>query len=352
MSDNTPSFGLTSFVKPIAFSAQSVKSSSIPVAPPLTVPQSLACGAIARAVQIFTFFPIDTIKTRVQSVRKVASSISNKPPSALSSLNSALTQGRLFSGVGVTLAGQVPYAMLTFGLYETLQTHLSNPIFRIPNWLRIVLAASIGDAMGSLWLTPSEVVKSKTQAGIYPTPAATIRSLAATGPLSFYQGYIAAVARDVPFRAIQMLLYDQCRRIYVRYFKSRHNSISTSTTSGIAELTPLENLVVGAIAGTITAVVTTPLDVIRTRMMSQPPGANAVYRNAFDCVAKTVSKEGPQALLLGLGPRALMLGPATAVFFVTYEACKSFFRFRSPLSSLANSSSSSVCSLRPRSIYT
>lgn len=351
MPDDDPSHGPAYVTRPTSFSARTAKASSLPVAPPLTVPQSLMCGAVARAVQIFTFFPIDTVKTRIQSARKVPSAVSTKSPSTFSSLNSALSQGRLFSGVGVTLAGQVPYAMLTFGLYETINTHLSNPTFHIPNWLRIVLAASIGDAMGSLWLTPSEVVKSKTQAGIYPTPVSTIRSLAATGPLSFYQGYIAALARDVPFRAIQMLLYDHCRRIYTRYFKSSHNSGFPGITSETVELTPLENLLVGAISGTITAVATTPLDVIRTRMMSQPPGANALYRNALDCVAKTISAEGPQALLLGIGPRALLLGPATAVFFVTYEACKSFFRSRSSLPSLASSRSSAICSLRPRSLY-
>lgn len=332
------------------FSSQVIKQPSLPVAPPLTVPQTLSCGAIARAVQIVSSFPVDTIKTRIQSAQRSMAPLSKSPSSPFSPITSALSKGRLFSGVGVTLLGQVPYGMLTFGLYESLQTYLSRSASNIPNWLRIVLAASIGDAIGSLWLTPSEVVKSKTQTGLYGSPVSTIRSLAATGPLSFYQGYAAAIARDVPFRAVQMLLYDQCRRVY-SIFKKRSSNLLTEDV----KLTSMENLFVGAVAGTITAIVTTPLDVIRTRMMCQPTGANAIYRNAFDCVVKTVSGEGVFALLKGIGPRAVLVGPSTAVFFATYEACKSFFhsrsRVRSPIANVVPQRC--TCSLRrPAVVYT
>lgn len=290
-------------------------SSATAVPPtPLTIPQSLACGAFGRLVQILTMYPVDTIKTRIQ-VSRISTPSSKASP--LAPLSAALQQGSLYRGAAFSLLGQIPYGMLTFGLYETFRTHFSKRFPQLPDWAQIILAASAGDAVGSLWLTPSEVVKSKTQAGLYATPVAAARATAKQGSRFFYQGYFAAIARDIPFRAIQLSLYERFRSWY-----TSHRGGATT------QLSPIENLLIGALSGTVTAVFTTPLDVIRTRMMSQASGSQALYKNALDCIVKTVSKEGPTALFKGIAPRCVLLGPSSAVFFLAYEASKSFFRRR------------------------
>lgn len=289
-------------------------ASAVPVQP-LTITQSLMCGAVARAAQILTMFPVDTIKTRVQVSRIAVAAVR---PSPIAQLSSAIQKGNLYRGAAFSLCGNIPYGMLTFGLYETIKTKLfGNSKFSCPEWLQIVIAASTGDAIGSLWLTPSEVVKSKTQAGVFPSPVAAIRAISNQGPLGFYQGYGAAIARDIPFRAIQLSLYERARSWYVK--RSRKPA---------QQITAIENLLMGAICGTLTAATTTPLDVIRTRMMSQGTGGTALYKNAIDCLSKTVSQEGVGALFRGIGPRCFLIGPSSAVFFLAYEASKSFFRSR------------------------
>lgn len=50
--------------------------------------------------------------------------------------------------------------------------------------------------------------------------------------------------------------------------------------TGRTELRPQETSVIGAIAGGFTGIVTTPLDVLKTRLMVQ--GANGRYKNLFD----------------------------------------------------------------------
>lgn len=301
--------------------AQHRSSAPSPYLPSLTFNQSLVCGAVGRASQVLALFPVDTVKTRVQAARSISS-----PNSPLKPLFTAIAQGHLYSGVAVSLLGQVPYGMLTFGFYESLRSTLSKSSLNLPKSLQIVIAASLGDAVGSLWLTPSEVIKSKSQTGMYPTPLSTARAIASQGPLAFYQGYFAAIARDVPFRAIQLFLFERCRDWYSRRARSSHPNKTIS---------PVENLLIGALSGTATAVVTTPLDVIRTRMMSQPSGKDAIYKNALDCISKTFTNEGTRAFFRGLGPRVLLVGPASAVFFVTYEATKSFLRSRSARKNMA-----------------
>ena len=53
--------------------------------------------------------------------------------------------------------------------------------------------------------------------------------------------------------------------------------------------------IAGALAGAITGVATTPLDVVKTRLMTQ--GTNKVYSGVLDCVRKIWQEETPAAFL-------------------------------------------------------
>lgn len=56
------------------------------------------------------------------------------------------------------------------------------------------------------------------------------------------------------------------------------------------ELNAAETSVVGAAAGAVTALLTTPLDVVKTRLMTQ--GSSARYAGIADCVTKIARQEG------------------------------------------------------------
>ena len=74
---------------------------------------------------------------------------------------------------------------------------------------------------------------------------------------------------------------------------------------------------VGAVAGSISAAITTPLDVIKTRlqtgsMVGSPPAV----------ALRIAREEGLAGLYAGIGPRVVYIGPSCALFFVVYEATK------------------------------
>lgn len=280
-------------------------ATAVHLARPLTLAENLLCGAFARTAQIVTMYPVDTIKTRVQ--------FSRATHGAIARLRAAIQQGALYRGTAPSLLGQIPYGMITFGALEASRSKLRERFPNAPAWSTTAAAAAIGDALGSLWLTPSEVIKQKTQAGVHSGAAAAVSAVARSrGAAGFYQGYGAAVARDVPFRVIQFAVFEAL----ANRFKRR---------------SALGNLALGMAAGTAAAATTTPFDVVRTRMMAQTPGAPAAFRNAFECVVQTVGKEGPQALFRGIAPRCLLIGPSSAVFFVAYEAAKTYFKKRQAL---------------------
>lgn len=57
-----------------------------------------------------------------------------------------------------------------------------------------------------------------------------------------------------------------------------------------AKASPLENMVIGAIAGGIGSLATNPMDMIKTRMMTAPE----LYAGPMDAAWVALSKEGPQ----------------------------------------------------------
>ena len=72
----------------------------------------------------------------------------------------------LYSGVGGSLIGQVPYGVLTFGSYEIYKQALLERLPNVRPALVYALSAVLGDVTGSGWLCPSEVVKQQMQAGM------------------------------------------------------------------------------------------------------------------------------------------------------------------------------------------
>lgn len=74
----------------------------------------------------------------------------------------------------------------------------------------------------------------------------------------------------------------------------------------------------GALAGALAAGATTPLDVIKTRMMCAAASRPTMVSAARDIMAAS----GPKGFLAGLGARALSNGINSAVFFCFFEALR------------------------------
>jgi solute carrier family 25 S-adenosylmethionine transporter 26 len=94
---------------------------------------------------------------------------------------------------------------------------------------------------------------------------------------------------------------------------------SSSSQQPPAQLHWLEKLLYQSASAAVAGGVTTPLDVVKTRLMTQSGGARR-YRGWWDCLRATVAEEGAGALLSGLRPRVLWLGIGGAVFMGSFEA--------------------------------
>lgn len=85
------------------------------------------------------------------------------------------------------------------------------------------------------------------------------------------------------------------------------------------ELEAWETITVGALSGGLAAVITTPFDVMKTRMMTAPPGRPV----SMSMVAFSIlRREGPLGLFKGAIPRFFWIAPLGAMNFAGYELAK------------------------------
>jgi len=228
----------------------------------------------------------------------------------------------IFNGVAGSLVGQVPYGVLTFGSYEMYKRSL---LRRFPNVKPIfvyALSAVLGDLTGSGWLCPSEVVKQQMQAGMHPSTRRAVESIwSRKGLVGFYEGYWGGVSRDVPFRVAQLTAYEVTKNLYLRIKKRRLLAENGSRknpkmTPSRLELSSVEAAVCGAVSGTFSAAVTSPLDRIKTLLMTD----SAAYGGSvFSCATKIWRDEGVKGFAQGLVPRVVYIAPSVVIFFIVYE---------------------------------
>ena len=76
------------------------------------------------------------------------------------------------------------------------------------------------------------------------------------------------------------------------------------------------------VAGVVAAAVTSPVDLVKSRVMSQPidaAGRGVLYDGTLDCFAKVVRTEGWLALFKGFHTQWLRIGPHTTISLMIYE---------------------------------
>ncbi|KAG0495945.1 hypothetical protein HPP92_000636 [Vanilla planifolia] len=219
----------------------------------------------------------------------------------------------LYSGLFGNLAGVLPASAVFVGIYEPVKQKLIKLFPENLSAFAHLTAGAIGGAASSLIRIPTEVVKQRMQTRQFASAPEAVRLIVAKeGLRGLYAGYSSFLLRDLPFDAIQFCIYEQIRIGY--------------SVAARRELTDPENAIIGAFAGAITGAITTPLDVLKTRLMVQ--GSANKYKGLVSCAQTIIREEGPSALLKGIGPRVLWIGIGGSIFFGVLEKSKAYLSQR------------------------
>ena len=243
---------------------------------------ALIAGGFAGFAVDVSLYPLDTIKTRMQSTEGF--------------LKSGGFRG-IFKGLGPAALGSFPGAALFFATYETSKIG-QGPIYHLT-------AASLAEVVACLVRVPTENLKQNLQANRYQTLSSAFQGLSARGWTAFYKGYMSTVAREIPFSCIQFPIWEAGKK----FVAARSSSGSCS---------PIASATLGSFSGALAASLTTPLDVVKTRLMTSPH----LYSGIFHTLNKIHREEGVLALFKGVEPRVMWIGIGGFVFFGAYEEAK------------------------------
>ena len=213
-------------------------------------------------------YPLDTLKTRIQSP-----DYSRVYKRSSGAVNRSLLFRGLYQGLGSVIIATLPASGAFFTTYEGAKSflhahgpHRPNGSPYVPTPLVHAAASSLAELVSCLILTPAEVIKQNAQmvqqAASSSSSSATAQALRRfQRPSQLWRGYTALAARNLPFTAMQFPLFE-----HLKAWLLAHRDRSGARSRTIAEHAGVTALSAGG-AGAVAAVLTTPVDVVKTRIM-------------------------------------------------------------------------------------
>jgi dicarboxylate transporter 10 len=236
------------------------------------------------------------------------------------------TQGPLglYNGLSAALLRQLTYSTVRFGVYEDLKSRFNprptptNPTPKTP-LLSLVLMSSTAGFLGGIVGNPADVLNVRMQSDFAKPPAerrnykhaldGLVRMFREEGPSSIFRGVGANSARAVLMTASQLASYDVFKGWILsnRVYPMR-DSLLTHFTASLA-------------AGFVATSVCSPVDVIKTRVMSAAGKVNIIQ-----LLRDATRHEGYLWMLRGWVPSFIRLGPQTIFTMMFFEQHKTVYR--------------------------
>uniref|UniRef100_A0A673A271 Mitochondrial S-adenosylmethionine carrier protein n=1 Tax=Sphaeramia orbicularis TaxID=375764 RepID=A0A673A271_9TELE len=250
--------------------------------------KSYQAGGCAGMCVDLTLFPLDTIKTRLQSQQ---------------GFYKAGGFRGIYAGVPSAAIGSFPNAAAFFVTYEYTKSLLgTGGLLAAPHVAPVthMLAASLGEIVACLIRVPTEVVKQRTQASpsstTYHMLLATLREEVCTNQKHRIK---------IPFSLVQFPLWEYLKTLWS--WRQGHTLYSWQAA------------VCGAFAGAVAAFVTTPLDVAKTRIMLAKAGSSTASGNIPLVLHEVWKSRGLPGLFAGSVPRMAFISVGGFIFLGAYE---------------------------------
>ncbi|KAL6890750.1 mitochondrial carrier domain-containing protein [Trichoderma evansii] len=290
---------------------------------PLPFQYQFAAGAIAGVSEILVMYPLDVIKTRIQLQTGTAAASAEAYTGMLDCFQKIVkTEGfsRLYRGISAPILMEAPKRATKFAANDEWGK-VYRKMFGVDkmNQSLSVLTGATAGATESFVVVPFELVKirlqDKASAGKYNGMVdCVVKTVKNEGPLTLYQGLESTMWRHILWNAGYFGCIFQVRQLLPQAETSRGKMAN--------------DLISGAIGGTIGTVLNTPLDVVKSRIQNTPkvPGQIPKYNWAFPSVVTVFKEEGFGALYKGFLPKVLRLGPGGGILLVVFTTVMDTFR--------------------------
>ncbi|GAA95278.1 uncharacterized protein L969DRAFT_84990 [Mixia osmundae IAM 14324] len=295
-------------------------------------------GGIAGATGATAVYPIDLVKTRMQNQRsKVVGELLYK--NSLDCVRKVYKNegfAGFYRGLPPQLIGVAPEKAIKLTMNDLVRRKTKDPeTGKVPLIWELVAGATAG-ASQVVFTNPLEIVKIRLQMqgeaaktrGAENIKRGALHIIRQLGLIGLYKGSSACLLRDVPFSAIYFTGYSHLK-----------SDIFHEGRDG-KKLGFGETLAAASIAGMPSAYLTTPADVIKTRLQSEARKGESTYKGLMDAGTKIFQEEGARALFKGGPARVLRSSPQFGVTLVAYEYLQAALPYpgsKKPSSLLASS---------------
>ncbi|KAI1210297.1 mitochondrial dicarboxylate carrier [Annulohypoxylon truncatum] len=270
-------------------------------------------GGSASSFAACVTHPLDLVKVRLQ-LR------SGDAPKNMSGtfMHIVRSQGilGLYNGLTASLLRQMTYSTVRFGVYEELKRR-STPEGTKPSLPLLIGLSTFSGFLGGISGNAADVTNVRMQQDSALPPAqrrgykhgldGMFRMLREEGVKSWFRGVLPNSTRAALMNASQLASYDTFKAFLITY-----TPLGDTTTTHFAS---------SLLAGFVATTVCSPVDVIKSRVMStsHEQGIAHLLREIY-------AKEGVTWMFKGWVPAFLRLGPQTICTFLFLEAHRKGYR--------------------------
>eukprot|EP00455_Lapot_gusevi_P057486 TRINITY_DN9808_c0_g1_i3.p1 TRINITY_DN9808_c0_g1~~TRINITY_DN9808_c0_g1_i3.p1 ORF type:complete len:283 (+),score=64.12 TRINITY_DN9808_c0_g1_i3:105-953(+) len=253
--------------------------------------------------------PADVIKCRLQTQKQLVARhvVEVLPYNGFSHAFTKILQEEgyfrgLMKGVTASMLREASYSSVRLGLYDPIKSIIAPKATSKDDFTLIqkILAGGLSGAIGSAFANPTDLVKIRFQ-NVWPGQPQpyrnTLHAFVAIfrdegGLKGLYRGVSATIVRASVLTASQLSAYDHAKRYLLH-----HTSLGDH---------PSTHIIAALVSGLVAATATNPVDVIKTRVMSD---ASVLYSSPLDCLVKTAKNEGLRGFMRGWTANWARLGP-------------------------------------------
>ncbi|XVF25187.1 hypothetical protein REPUB_Repub13aG0191700 [Reevesia pubescens] len=287
-----------------------------------------------------TLYPVVLVKTRQQVAQAQLSGIRT----AFSIVKHEGFRA-LYGGFGTSIMGTIPARALYMAALEVTKSNVGSATvkFGVPEPTAATIAnavAGLSAAMAAqlVW-TPIDVVSQRLMVqGSLPSCSShcryvngidAFRKIVKTdGPKGLYRGFGISILTYAPSNAVWWASYSIAQRLVwggigCYFWKKDNESNDNNTIRPDSKTVMAVQGVSAAMAGGVSALITTPLDTIKTRLQVLDGEENGRRGPTIGQTVRNLVKEGGWlACYRGLGPRWASMSMSATTMITTYEFLK------------------------------
>ncbi|KAI8332036.1 mitochondrial carrier domain-containing protein [Chlamydoabsidia padenii] len=285
-------------------------------------------GGAASCVATFVSHPFDLTKVRIQTEVKKQQQLQRgsvtwdwrllRPSNMIRTMRSIVhTEGikALYSGLDASLLRQGTYSTIRFGLYDHFKWLMAGD--QKPTFQQLLICSTAAGILGGAFGNPSDVVNVRMQGdGQLPVDKqrhyknaldGMYRICRDEGPRVLLRGLGPSTQRAVLITVSQMTSYDVFKMALVQRLGWYDDGMMTHFSASL-------------LAGLVATTVCSPLDVVKTRIMSAHVHDSNIPIHQI--MLQMIKREGFGSLFRGWMPAYIRLGPHTIVTFLVLEKLK------------------------------